>query len=95
MARHEDVRVAAVVRAREHPRDDVQAAISKSIGFSVLDDNIDRKIQPEELRGKRFEKVKANFAALDANHDGGLDKAEYFAAMAPRARPADAAKANP
>lgn len=80
---------------REHPRDDVQAAISKSIGFSVLDDNIDRKIQPEELRGKRFEKLKANFAALDANHDGGLDKAEYFAAMAPRARPADAAKANP
>ena len=76
-------------------RDDVQAAISKSIGFSVLDDNIDRKIQPEELRGKRFEKLKANFAALDANHDGGLDKAEYFAAMAPRARPADAAKANP
>ena len=47
---------------REHPRDDVQAAISKSIGFSVLDDNIDRKIQPEELRGKRFEKVKANNA---------------------------------
>ncbi len=76
---------------REHPKDDVQAAITRSIGFSVLDDNIDRKIQPDELRGKRFEKLKVNFAVMDANHDGGLDKAEYFAAMAPRARPADAA----
>lgn len=77
---------------REHPRDDVQAAITRSIGFSVLDDNIDKKIEPAELRGKRFEKVRANFAALDRDGDGGLDKSEYFAAMAPRARPADAAR---
>jgi mono/diheme cytochrome c family protein len=78
-----------------HPRDDIQAEITKSIGFSVLDDNIDRKIQPEELRGKRFERLKANFAAADTNHDGGLDKAEYFAAQAPRARAADAAARPP
>lgn len=79
---------------REHPRDDIQAEITKSLGFSVLDDNIDRKIEPEELRGKRFEKLKANFATFDKNNDGGLDKAEYFAAAAPRARPADAAGAT-
>ncbi len=79
----------------QHPKDEVQAEITKSIGFSVLDDNIDRKIQPAELRGKRFEKLKANFTAIDSNHDGGLDKTEYFAAMAPRVRAADAAKPAP
>lgn len=80
---------------REHPKDDVQAAITKSISFSVLDDNIDRKIQPGEIRGKRFERLKANFATADKNGDGGLDKEEYFAAQAPRARAADAAAATP
>ena len=75
----------------EHPKDDVQREITRSIGFSVLDDDISKKIEPAELRGKRFEKLKANFAALDKNGDGGLDKAEYFAAQAPRARAADAA----
>jgi hypothetical protein len=79
----------------EHPRDDIQAEITKSIGFSVLDDDISRKIEPNELRGKRFEKLKANFAALDKNGDGGLDKAEYFAAQAPRQRAADAAATPP
>lgn len=77
----------------DHPKDAVQAEITRSIGFSVLDDDISRKIEPAELRGKRFEKLKANFSALDKNGDGGLDKAEYFAAMAPRARAADAASA--
>jgi hypothetical protein len=47
------------------------------------------------LRGKRLERLKNNFAALDKNGDGGLDKAEFFAAMAPRTPPADAASAPP
>jgi hypothetical protein len=76
---------------RDNPKDDVQAEITRSVGFSVLDDNVDRKLQPEELRGRRFAAMKANFAALDTNGDGGLDKAEYFAASAPRVRAADAA----
>jgi hypothetical protein len=78
---------------REHPRDDVQSQITSSIIFSVLDDDISRKIERAELRGKRFEKLKASFAAVDKNGDGGLDKAEFFAAMPGRARPADAAAA--
>jgi hypothetical protein len=77
----------------QHPKDDVQKEITRSVTFTVLDDNLDGKLQPEEIRGKRFEKVKANFAALDRNGDGGLDEAEYFAAMAPRARGADTTKA--
>lgn len=74
-----------------NPKDDVQREITRSITFSVLDDDISKKIEPGELRGKRFEKLKANFAALDKNGDGGLDKVEYFAAQAPRQRAADVA----
>lgn len=76
---------------REHPRDDIQAEITKSISFSVLDDNLDGKIEPDELRGARFAKLRANFAMFDKNGDGGLDKEEYFAATNARARNADLA----
>jgi mono/diheme cytochrome c family protein len=75
----------------DNPRDDVQREITRSISFSVLDDDISKKIEPGELRGDRMKRLKDNFAALDKNGDGGLDKAEYFAAQAPRARAADAA----
>jgi mono/diheme cytochrome c family protein len=77
----------------EHPKDDVQREITRSISFSVLDDDISKKIEPNELRGTRMKRLKDNFAALDKNGDGGLDKAEFFAASAPRARAADAASA--
>jgi hypothetical protein len=73
----------------DHPRDDIQREITRSISFSVLDDDISKKIEPNELRGERMKRLKDNFAALDTNHDGGLDKAEFFAASAPRARGAD------
>jgi mono/diheme cytochrome c family protein len=74
-----------------NPKDDVQREITRSIGFSVLDDDISKKIEPNELRGQRMKRLRDNFAALDKNGDGGLDKAEFFAAQAPRARGADAA----
>ena len=77
----------------ETPKDDVQREITRSISFSVLDDDISKKIEPNELRGERMKLLKNNFAALDKNGDGGLDKAEFFAAQAPRARAADAASA--
>jgi len=62
---------------RERPRDDVQRAMQASIAFSAMDDNIDGKIQPGELRGPRMNAVRANFAALDKNKDGGLDRSEF------------------
>ncbi len=77
----------------ENPKDDVQREITRSISFSVLDDDISKKIEPGELRGPRMKRLKDNFAALDKNGDGGLDKAEFFAAQAPRQRAADAASA--
>src|SRR5262249_37066577 len=79
----------------DHPKDDVQREITRSLSFSVLDDDISKKIEPSELRGARMKRLKDNFAALDKNGDGGLDKAEFFAASAPRARAADAASAPP
>jgi hypothetical protein len=77
----------------DHPKDDIQREITRSISFSVLDDDISKKIEPNELRGARMQRLKDNFAALDANNDGGLDKAEFFAASAPRARGADSTAA--
>lgn len=62
---------------REKPRDDVQRAIQSSISFSALDDNVDKKVQLSEIRGARMAAVKTNFAKLDKNGDGGLDKSEF------------------
>src|SRR5690606_14692931 len=46
---------------RENPRDDVQRQIQSSISFSALDDNLDRKLQLDELRGPRVAAVRSNF----------------------------------
>ncbi|MBI1340554.1 redoxin domain-containing protein [bacterium] len=43
--------------------------------MGMLDDNIDDKIQVEELRGP-FERLKPQFALADANKDGGIDASE-------------------
>ena len=47
--------------------------------MGVLDDNMDGRLDMSELRGKQGVFLKANFAALDANHDGVLDKDELAA----------------
>lgn len=70
---------------RENPRDDVQRQIQSSISFSALDDNLDRKLQLDELRGPRVAAVRSNFVHLDRNGDGGLDKSEFPGAGQARA----------
>jgi Ca2+-binding EF-hand superfamily protein len=55
---------------------------SRIIGF--LDDNADGKVEMSELRGS-YAALKTRFAALDLNHDGGLDLAELTAANLTRA----------
>jgi hypothetical protein len=62
-------------------RDDYDALMRQGQMFGVLDDNIDGKLQLSELRGAQAAMLKANFAAADANHDGGLDKVELAAAQ--------------
>jgi mono/diheme cytochrome c family protein len=61
------------------PRNDLQTALMSSLLMGALDDNIDDRIQPEELKGPIGAGIKARFAALDANKDGALDAAEMAA----------------
>ena len=48
--------------------------------MGVLDDNMDNKLQLAELRGKQAQSLKTNFASIDANKDGSLDKNEIATA---------------
>ena len=62
-----------------HVRNDLQAKLMESRVIGFLDDNADGKVELSELRGS-YASLKARFAALDLNHDGGLDLAELSAA---------------
>jgi hypothetical protein len=68
------------------PRDDYDQLLQQGHLIGVLDDNMDGKLQPSELRGKQAEPLKANFAAIDANHDGVIDKGEIPTGRRPGAR---------
>jgi hypothetical protein len=72
------------------PREDLQAQLEQSIVLTMADDNRDGKLQESELRLKGSEEegvaglhkaFKANFAAIDADKDGGLSMQEMGAAM--------------
>lgn len=62
---------------RETPKDHVQQALQSSVFFSSMDDNIDGKLSMQELRGARAAAIKKNFAALDKNGDGFLERSEF------------------
>jgi hypothetical protein len=80
----------------ENPRDDLQAALQQTQILTMSDDNRDGKLQEAELRTEMEEgaqnvtsdgiaplhqQFKANFAAIDADKDGGLSMQELGAAM--------------
>ena len=67
-----------------HVRNDLQAKLMESRVLGFLDDNADGKVEPSELRGP-YAALKAHFAELDLNHDGGLDAKELAAANITRA----------
>jgi hypothetical protein len=58
-----------------HVRNDLQAKLMESRTIGFLDDNADGKVEQNELVGN-YAGLKAKFAQLDLNHDGGLDMAE-------------------
>jgi hypothetical protein len=58
---------------------DARFADTRVLGF--LDDNLDGKLQKAELRGQFGKNLLARYDAIDANHDGTIDKAELSAAM--------------
>ena len=61
-----------------HVRNDLQEKLMETRTIGHLDDNIDGKVEPEELSGT-MSSVKARFKDLDLNHDGGLDRKELAA----------------
>ena len=56
------------------PEWDKQLASGRLMG--MFDTNVDNAIEATELKSKTGELIKANFAKLDANHDGKLDAKE-------------------
>jgi Copper type II ascorbate-dependent monooxygenase, C-terminal domain/EF hand len=80
----------------ENPRDDLQAALRQTQLLTMADDNRDGKLQEAELRidmeegvenvtsdslAPMHQQFKANFAAIDADKDGGLSMQELGAAL--------------
>jgi Ca2+-binding EF-hand superfamily protein len=61
--------------------------------IGVMDDDMDAKLQPAELKGNMGETLKKYFAMIDTNKDGGVDRKELEAAqkLMPKRRPATAA----
>jgi hypothetical protein len=45
--------------------------------IGMMDDNIDNKVQIEELRGGLGDAIRPRFAMADANKDGGIDAKEF------------------
>jgi hypothetical protein len=65
-------------------RNDLQAALMKSMTMGALDDNADNMVQASELRGP-LARLKTRFAALDVDGNGGLDEKELAAGNVSRA----------
>ncbi|MDZ4762299.1 MAG: hypothetical protein SGJ21_14645 [Alphaproteobacteria bacterium] len=62
-------------------RDDLQKSLEDSQLFTMIDDNLDGKLQVAELKSPMLEPITPQFAAMDADKDGGLAPAEFGAAM--------------
>lgn len=82
-------------------RNDYDALLNQGLMMGVLDDNMDGKLAMTELRGAQVAPIKANFALVDQNKDGFIDKEEMATAMkvmgarrgpAPATAPTPAAK---
>ncbi|HEY9218285.1 MAG TPA: redoxin family protein, partial [Phenylobacterium sp.] len=67
-----------------------EAELQQSRMLGMMDDDLDRKLQPGEVRGRMGTLIKANFALIDTDKDGALSQAELTAAQAlmGRRRPA-------
>jgi hypothetical protein len=49
--------------------------------LGVMDDNMDDRLQPDELRGNMGEGLRKYFAMIDQNKDGAIDQKELVAAQ--------------
>jgi len=55
--------------------------LESSIGFGMLDDNIDGRLERHELRGRTGERIAKGFKLMDRDGDDVLSWDEYFNAM--------------
>lgn len=60
-------------------RNDLQQKLMGSLMIGALDDNVDGLVQAGELRGRMGAMLKARFAELDRDKNGGLDNGELLA----------------
>lgn len=60
-------------------RNDLQQKLMGSMMVGALDDNVDGLVQAAELRGGMGAMLKARFAELDRDKNGGLDNGELMA----------------
>ncbi|TAJ69660.1 MAG: hypothetical protein EPO51_21410 [Phenylobacterium sp.] len=81
--------------AKQKPENDKLMQAGLMIG--VMDDDMDSKLQPDELKGNLGETLKKYFAMIDANKDGGVDRKELEAAqkLMPKRKPAATAEVTP
>jgi hypothetical protein len=72
----------------KNPKPQYETLLQSRLLLGVLDDDLDGKLTPAELRGKPAEMLKKYFAIIDKNKDGALDQAELDAAakLMPRRR---------
>ncbi|MFC3078438.1 redoxin family protein [Phenylobacterium terrae] len=57
-------------------------ALQASTMLGMMDDNLDRKLQLTEARGRMGNLIRTNFAMIDTDKDGGLSQDELAAAQA-------------
>jgi mono/diheme cytochrome c family protein len=81
--------------ARQKPEND--RLMQSGLMMGVMDDDIDGKLTTAELKGNMGENLRKYFAMIDANKDGGVDRAELDAAMKlmPRRNRSNAAAGAP
>ncbi|MBU1375135.1 MAG: hypothetical protein KKE02_20295 [Alphaproteobacteria bacterium] len=81
--------------AAQKPENDKLMQAGLMIG--VMDDDMDAKLQPAELKGAMGDTLKKYFAMIDTNKDGGIDRKEMEAAqkLMPKRRPAASAEITP
>jgi hypothetical protein len=63
------------------PKNEYEALIQANLTLGVMDDNMDGKLQPSELKGPMGEMMKKNLAMVDSDKDGVISQAELTAAQ--------------
>jgi len=64
-----------------HQTPEYEKMLQGNLLLGVLDDDLDGKLEPRELRGQVGDTLKKYFALIDTNKDGAIDAKEFAAAQ--------------